>query len=131
MVLFQEAAERMFDTRGGPVRLIDRGQLGAASALLRLDVREFDARYDPSRDGPPTVVVDLRATLTRTDGRELVQQRFTVTRPAGVDRVSAIVAAYDGAVQAALAQVVDWTEVTVPNLAATSQSGAAAPAGGP
>ena len=82
--MFQEDVQNAFQARATTVRLIDRSQLGAATALLRLDVTEFDARYDPPlAGGPPTVVVSLRATLTRADGRELVQQVFTERRPAG------------------------------------------------
>ena len=130
VTLFQAAVERSFDARERTVRLVDRGQLGAASVLLRLDVQEFDARYDPSTSAPPSVVVDVRATLTRTDGRTLVQSRFTATRPAAEDRVSAIVAAYDAAVNAVLAQAADWTDATAPRLAApepTAASQAPAP----
>ena len=128
VVLFQEAVERRFDARARTVRLVDRGQIGAASTVLRLDVQAFDARYDPANSGPPTVVVDLRATLSRADGRALVQRRFTATRPAAEDGVSAIVAAYDAAVSAVLDRTVDWTEATAPGLAAPEPPPSATPA---
>ncbi len=118
VLMFQEDVQNAFAARATRVRLIDRGQLGAATALLRLDVTEFDARYDPAAGGPPTVVVSLRATLTRADGRELVQQVFTERRPAAQDRVSAIVSAYDAAVQGVMAQAVDWTQAQTPVIAA-------------
>lgn len=118
VVLFQEAAEREFRARARRVRLIGRGELGAASALLRLDVDEFDARYGPS-GGPPTVIVSLHATLTRADGRALVQQSVVVRRPAAQDRISAIVAAYDAAVGEALGRTVDWADAQTPLLAQT------------
>ena len=126
VLMFQEDAERAFAERASGVRLIGRSELGAASALLRLDVAEFDARYDPAGRGAPTVVVSLRATLARTDGRRLVQQSFTERRPAGEDRVSAIVAAYDGAVEAVLTDVVRWTDAGAPALTADMAPGAAA-----
>ena len=118
VLMFQEDVQNAFATRATAVRLIDRGQLAAAAALLRLDVTEFDARYDPVQGGAPTVVVSLRATLTRADGRELVQQVFTERRPAGEDRVSAIVQAYDAAVQGVMARAVDWTQAQTPVIAA-------------
>lgn len=122
VLMFQEDVQRAFETGAGPeaggVRLIDRGQLGSASALLRLDVTEFDARYDPATPDVPTVVVSLRATLTRADGRRLVQQVFSTRRPASQDRVSAIVSAYDAAVSEVLGQVVAWTRAQTPTLAA-------------
>ena len=116
VLMFQEAAERAFQARSSRVRLIGRGELGAASALLRLDVDEFEARY-PAAGGPPTVQVSLRATLARADGRTLVQQAFVARRPAAEDRVSAIVAAYDAATAQVLAQAVDWTDAQTPVLA--------------
>ncbi|WP_174300105.1 ABC-type transport auxiliary lipoprotein family protein [Caulobacter sp. S45] len=118
VLMFQEDVQNAFATRATTVRLIDRGQLGAATALLRLDVTEFDARYDPTAGGAPTVVVSLRATLTRADGRQLLQQVFTERRPAAQDRVSAIVQAYDAAVQGVMAQAVDWTQAHTPVIAA-------------
>ncbi len=121
-LMFQEDAEQAFAARARGVRLIARSELGAASALLRLDVSEFEARYDPATLGAPTVVVSLRATLARPDGGRLVQQGFTVRRVAVQDRVSAIVAAYDQAVQDALAQVVAWTDAQTPALAANPAS---------
>ena len=116
VLMFQEAAERAFQARSSRVRLIGRGELGAASALLRLDVDKFEARYPPL-GGPPTVRVSLRATLARADGRTLLQQAFVAREPAAEDRVSAIVAAYDAAVTRVLAQAVDWTNAQTPVLA--------------
>ena len=118
VLMFQEDVQDAFEARATGVRLIDRTQLGAASVLLRLDVTEFDARYDPPAAGPPAIIVSLRATLTRADGRELVQQVFTERRAAAEDRVSAIVQAYDAAVQGLLATTVDWTQAQTPALAA-------------
>ena len=118
VLMFQEDVQNAFQVRATTVRLIDRSQLGAATALLRLDVTEFDARYDPTAGGAPTVVVSLRATLTRADGRQLVQQVFTDRRAASQDRVSAIVQAYDAAVQSVIAQAVDWTQTETPVIAA-------------
>ena len=118
VLMFQEDVQNAFAARATSVRLIDRSQLGAATALLRLDVTEFDARYDPAAGAPPMVVVSLRATLTRADGRNLVQQVFTGRRPAAQDRVSAIVQAYDAAVQDVMAETVDWTQAQTPIIAA-------------
>ncbi len=119
VLMFQEDVQDAFAARATRVRLIDRGQPGVATALLRLDVTEFDARYDPAAPAaPPTVVVSLRATLTRADGRALLQQVFTERRPASQDRVSAIVQAYDAAVQGVMAHAVDWTQAQTPALAA-------------
>ncbi len=124
-LMFQEDVQNAFAARAASVRLIDRGQLGAATALLRLDVTEFDARYDPAAPAaPPTVVVSLRATLTRADGRALVQQVFTERRGAAQDRVSAIVQAYDAAVQGVMVQAVDWTQAQTPGIAAGLDPGA-------
>ena len=122
-LMLQEEVQRSFEAQAVRVRLIDRSQLGAASALLRLDGLEFDARYDPATPGPPVVVVSLRATLARADGRKLVRQCFIVQRPASEDRVSAIVSAYDAAVGEVLGEVVGWTESQTPAFAAGLHAG--------
>jgi cholesterol transport system auxiliary component len=116
--LFQDAAERDLRTRAGRVRLVGRGDLAAASALLRLDVDEFDARYGPD-GGPPTVVVSLHASLVRADGRVLVQKAVLARRPAGENRVAAIVAAYDAAVAEVLGETAKWVQAETPILAAS------------
>ena len=126
-VMFQENAQRAFAERAARVRLIGRSDVAAASVLLRLDVTEFDARYDRSTDAAPRVVVSLRATLASADGRRLLQQGFTASRPAAQDRVSAIVAAYDAAVQAVLGQVVVWTDAGAPQLASALDPSAPTP----
>jgi cholesterol transport system auxiliary component len=118
VILFRDAAETAFQGRAGRVRLLDRGELGAASALLRLDVSEFDIRYDPQGVAPPAVAVRLIATLTRADGRRLLQHGFEVVRPAAADRMGDIVAAYDAATASILAQAADWTEAAAPEVAA-------------
>ena len=116
-LMFQEDAQRAFTERAARVRLIGRSDVAAASALLRLDVTEFEARYEGVAGVPPQVVVSLRATLASADGRRLIQEQFTATRRAAQDRVSAIVAAYDDAVRTVLTQVVGWTEADAPGLA--------------
>ena len=61
-------------------------------------------------DAAPTVVVRVRATLTRTLGNELVaEQVFESSVRAGDNRVGAIVGAYDKATAEVLQQLVAWT----------------------
>jgi cholesterol transport system auxiliary component len=110
-VLFDEALATAFDTGGGRVRLVTRGEPARSDYALRVDVRDFETRYDGAT---PRVVIRLRALLTRDQNRAVVgEQIFEATVPASENRVSAIVAAYDKALQAVLGQLVGWTNATV------------------
>jgi len=109
-VLFDQAVFETFDAAGGHVRLVPRGAPSATDFVLRVDVRDFEARYDAGAGAPPTVLVRLHATLTRDREHTVVSdQLFEARAPAADNRVGAIVAAYDKAVNDALGQVVAWT----------------------
>jgi cholesterol transport system auxiliary component len=112
-LMMQGDAERAFEARGQRVRLLHRGDIGAAAALLRLDVGDFSARYD-TPGAAPTVVVSLRASLTRPGGVLIAEQTFTARQPAADNRIAPIVAAYDKAVTDVLDQVVAWTDAKAP-----------------
>jgi len=109
-VLFDQAVSEAFDA--SPVRLIARGQQGRFAYALRLDVRNFEARYDAGPDGPPTVVVRIHAALSRADQSIAGEQMFEAKAPAADNRVGAIVAAYNSALGEALGKIVAWTQAT-------------------
>ena len=109
-VLWDEAVLAAFDADGGPVRIISRGEPATAAYVLRLDVRNFEARYLNGPKLAPTVVVRVRAAMTRGADRGLVAERiFEKQVPAADNRVGAIVPAYDKAVAEVLGDVVAWT----------------------
>lgn len=109
-VLFREAVERRFEADSRNARLLRRGELGQARMVMRLNVRDFAAVYANGPETIPTVVVSLTARLTRTDGASLVERSFDVRRPAGDNRVGAIVEAFDAAVEEVLGELVTWTD---------------------
>lgn len=109
-VLWDEAVLAAFDADPGPVRLISRGEPASAAYVLRLDVRNFEAHYDRGPKAPPTIVVRVRAAMTRGTDRGLVSERIFETRVAATrNRVTSIVPAYDRAVAEVLKEVVAWT----------------------
>jgi cholesterol transport system auxiliary component len=112
-LMMQGDADRAFEERSQRVRLLHRGDIGAAAALLRLDVGDFATRYD-TPGAAPTVVVSLHASLTRPGGVLIAEQTFTARQPAADNRIAPIVAAYDKAVTEVLDQVVDWTNANAP-----------------
>jgi cholesterol transport system auxiliary component len=112
-LMMQGDAEQAFEARSQRVRLLHRGDVGAAAALLRLDVGDFAARY-ATPGAAPTVVVSLRASLTRPGGVLIAEQTFTAREPAAENRIAPIVAAYDKAVIEVLDQVVAWTDAKAP-----------------
>jgi cholesterol transport system auxiliary component len=109
-VLWDEAVTAAFDADPGPVRLISRGEPASAEYILRLDVRNFEARYEHGPKAPPTVVVRVRGALTSGKDRGVVSERiFEAQTTAADNRVGAIVPAYDRAVAQVLKEVVAWT----------------------
>ncbi|WP_423349759.1 ABC-type transport auxiliary lipoprotein family protein [Phenylobacterium sp. VNQ135] len=107
--LFNQAATAAFDADTGPVRLVSRGEPGQASYVLRLEVRNFETRYDQGPKAAPVVVVRVRATLSPRQAQEVREQMFESQVRADGNRVSGIVAAYDQAVTEVLGAVVTWT----------------------
>jgi len=109
-VLFDAAVLRAFDNDPGRTRLISRGEPADTDYLLRLDMRNFETRYESGPELAPTVLVRLRAAMTRGGAQSLVADRIFEARvPAGDNRVSAIAAAYDRGVMQVLAELVAWT----------------------
>lgn len=109
--LFTDAVVNAFSSDARRVRLIGRQELTPASLILDLDVRAFEARYDQGAEAAPTIRVSARARMMRVPERTVVAERiFTVDQPAGENRVSAIVAAFDAATADLGGQVVTWTD---------------------
>jgi cholesterol transport system auxiliary component len=109
-VLFEQAVQRAFESRGGPVRLVPRGAPAATDYVLRMDVRNFEARYDAGSRAAPTVLVRVHASLVRDSSRQLVsEQVFEASARARGNRIAAIVDAYETALSQVLEQAVTWT----------------------
>jgi cholesterol transport system auxiliary component len=109
-VLFNQAVVAAFDGNPGRVRLLSRGEAGRSDYVLRLDVRNFEARYLSGPKAAPTVVIRVRAAMMGNDSRaQPVEQVFEAQVRAGDNRVGAIVGAYDRALDKVLAELVAWT----------------------
>jgi len=108
-ILWDAAVLAAFDADPGPVRLISRGEPAAAQYILRLDVRNFEARYLSGPKAAPTVVVRVRAGITHGTNRDYAEKIFEHQVRAADNRVTAIVPAYDKAVADVLKDVVAWT----------------------
>jgi cholesterol transport system auxiliary component len=109
-VLWDEAVLAAFDAAPGRVRLISRGEPASAAYILRLDVRNFEARYDHGPKAAPTVLVRVRAAMIRGTDKQVAEKIFEASVPASGNRVSSIVPAYDKAVAQVLKEIVPWTE---------------------
>lgn len=107
-VMFDEQVAQAFQG-AGRARLISRGEVVKADYALKLDVHTFETRYDNGPKAAPVIVVAVRGVITRTEDRALVGDRvFTANIRAGDNRVSAIVPAYDKAVEDVLTELVGW-----------------------
>ena len=77
-----------------------------ADYLLQLEIRRFQAEYHG--DGPPTIVVQLVATLGRRSDRSLISSAVAEgATAAGANRMQSVSAAFEAALGQALAQLVD------------------------
>ena len=113
-LLFDEAEERAFDADDGPARLMRRGDMSGAVAELKLEVQTFEARYPGNLKAAPTVVVEVRATLTGANDRHVIDQKtFTSKQPVADNRVSEIVHGFDAATVEVLSQIAGWTDAEV------------------
>lgn len=118
--LFDDSLKAAFANRADRIRVLGRREPGTPPLVLQVTVTTFEARY-AAPGAAPDVVVTARAQLRstperRTDGAAIrpeegrsVERVFTVTQPAGENRVSAIVAAFDAATRDINTQIADWT----------------------
>ncbi|MDB5453190.1 MAG: hypothetical protein JWO33_1768 [Caulobacteraceae bacterium] len=110
-IMFEQAVLAAFDADAGPARLIARGEPVTAKLILRIDVRNFEVRYDRGDKAAPDVVVRVRATIIpRGDGTGGVEQVFETHVRAADNRVGAIVSAFDRATDEVLGKLVAWTD---------------------
>lgn len=108
--LYMESLENTFSAQASRVRIIGPRELSQGERSLNVDVRAFEARYD-APGAAPIVVVTARARLLALPDRSVAAERtFTVQQPAGANRVSAIVEAFDVATRDLNAQIVAWTD---------------------
>ena len=110
LMLYSDALEASFAAHSHGVRLIGRRELTPTTRILDVDIRTFETRYDYA-GAVPSVVITARARLLRFPERTVVtEQTFTVSHPAGENRISAIVQAYDAATRDLNTQIVSWTD---------------------
>ena len=113
-VLFQEAVQHSFETRAHRARLLNRGEIGAASAFLRLEVRSFEARYDQGPGSAPQVNVVVLGRMSALDGQVVGEQTFHAEIRAADNRVGPITTAFDTGVDKVLGDITNWADLTAP-----------------
>jgi cholesterol transport system auxiliary component len=107
--LFDSALHHAFDSDLGPARLVGSGDIARAGYVLKLNVRTFEAQYIGGEASAPTIVVEVRATLARTEDQAVVaDQSFKASIAASDNRVGAIVQAFDQAVAQVLGDLLVW-----------------------
>ncbi|GLK47822.1 ABC transporter [Brevundimonas intermedia] len=118
--LFDDSLKAAFANRADQIRVLGRREPGTPPLVLQVSVTTFEARY-AAPGATPDVVITARAQLRSTPERQAggaairpeqarsVERVFTVTQPAGENRVSAIVAAFDTATRDINTQIADWT----------------------
>ncbi|MGH6878021.1 MAG: ABC-type transport auxiliary lipoprotein family protein [Rhizomicrobium sp.] len=95
--------------RSGRIAAVARESAGLrADYTLATEIRDFDAQYD-SANGAPMVVVEIETKLMGSRGSVVASLDARQTTRADRNSVAAVVAAFDEAAGAALAQIVAWT----------------------
>ncbi|MEH6697294.1 MAG: ABC-type transport auxiliary lipoprotein family protein [Brevundimonas sp.] len=106
--LYAQSLEMAFSSERSGVRLIGGRELTRVDAGLDVDITTFETRY-ATPGAAPTVVISARARVLAMPERTVVsEQVFSVSQPAGDNRVGAIVSAYDAATQDLNRQIVAW-----------------------
>ena len=95
--------------RSGRILAVARESEGVrGDYTLETEIRDFDAQY-ATENGAPTVVVDVMARLLGAQGAVVASQEVKQSAPAAANSVASVVAAFDQAVGAVLAQIVART----------------------
>jgi cholesterol transport system auxiliary component len=109
--LFESAVSRAFVAAGGPVRLISRGEPSRPDYLLKLDVLRFEAHYDQGQGAPPSIVIEMNATLSHSGDHALAGERLFQTKvTADANRAGAIATSFDQATRKVLSDLVAWVD---------------------
>lgn len=115
--LFDGALLRSLDGLAPAIRVVRSGQLPRTDFTLIVDVRRFEAVYTAPET--PEAVIEASVRLVRRADRRIVGEWPVSTRqPAGENRVTAIVAAFDRATSAVAARINDFTRETVASVPA-------------
>jgi cholesterol transport system auxiliary component len=92
----------------------------APDYVLQSDIRDFQAHYAQALvagavSAPPEIVVEIEAKLVASPDQRIIGSLDAVQRvTAQANTTDSIVAAFNQALGAALAQIVDWTLKTAP-----------------
>lgn len=110
--LFEDALHDGFAS-GAPCLRVTSGPLARNALSLAVDVRRFETVYAAPGAVPEVKIAVSVQLLRRGDRSILTDARFDVVQPAGANRVSSIVEAYNLATAETVRRVVDWTVTEV------------------
>jgi cholesterol transport system auxiliary component len=108
--LFDEAVAHGLGAPGDSAHLV--GPTGKAKYRLHLTVSRFEARYTSGPTAPPTIVIDIRASLDRQSDMSAVAPPtdFHAEIAASDNRVGPIVTAFDAATTKVVGDLVAWVD---------------------
>ena len=107
-LMVQTALLENFENSGRITQVARNEDSLSVDYTLRSELRDFEARYDQP-DGAPTVVVKITSRMVTAHGHNIAST-FTTEQsvPASANSVNAVVEAFDTALAAAAAQIVNW-----------------------
>jgi cholesterol transport system auxiliary component len=111
--LVQDLLVEAFEKNGRVPAVARESESLHADYVLASEIRDFEAQYD-SADGAPLIAVDIVVKLLTPAGHVVSSLETKQTARAGQNSVASVVAAFDQAVAAALAEISAWTLQTAP-----------------
>ncbi len=107
--LFEESLRNAF-LDGAACAVLSSGAVTRGGLSLSVDVRRFEASYAAPGAVPEANIVVLLRLVRPGDRSVVAEERISVSENAGVNRQSAIVAAFDRAVAETSRRIVIWTD---------------------
>jgi len=108
--LYEASLRAAFASQASRVRLINPREAATATRTLDVEIQAFEVAY-AAPEAVPEVVLSARARVLRYPERTVIEERsFVVRQPAGQNRISTIVEAFDVASRDLNTQVVSWVE---------------------
>ncbi len=103
--LFQTALVQSLEDSGRIIAVGDRSAIPVGDFVLQTDIRNIQLNV---RDGQPAVSLSIYGRLTDGKGKIHAARLFEASQPAHSDRAADVIAAFDGAFDRAIADIVNW-----------------------
>jgi len=103
--LFQTALVQSFEDSGRIIAVGDHSAIPVGDFILQTDIRSVQLNV---RERQPAVSLSVYGRLTDGKGKIHAARLFEATQPASSDRAEDVIAAFDGAFDRSITDIVNW-----------------------